>query len=566
MGRLRKCSLHKAFALSIALLALALLPHAAHAQTHTYALVIGANHGGYGQNTLQYARQDAQRFAEVLVELGRTPKDHVTLLLDPSPAKIEQTLSQLAAQLRVHAWAGEHAKLLFYYSGHARARSLSLGEGELPLDTLREKLIALPSTLTIAVLDACQSGAISGIKGAVAAADFSISTISDLHNAGVAVMASSTARELSQESPELGASYFTHHLITGLRGAADRNLDGSVSLDEAYAYAYANTLSDTLRTRVGSQHATLETELKGHGAVALTYTVDADAQLRLPETLDGRIVVQQRGRGAVLAELSKSYGSALTLALPHGPYDVFVQGGIALPPKACTLVLASHIVHNLDPRGCPLAPPTPALAAKGGAEPFERWFVELAVGRRFAGNDAYISTLRDFRFVDGESLTLNGDAGSLTPMFAGGFGFTPHFSLLARVERLAKRSFERELEGDNMPAKFSYHTWSLALGVRARLPLLSELLVPFVEFDLGLATARSKYQQETRGTYHDRDPGPVLRADVGATVHLFWRLGLMLYGGYDYAPALKNEFKQVHNDGGFHLGFGLHLRGLKGEN
>jgi hypothetical protein len=63
------------------------------------------------------------------------------------------------------------------------------------------------------VLDACQSGAFSGVKGASAAGDFSISSVRDLHSSGVAVMASSTGSELSQESSELKSSYFTHHLL-----------------------------------------------------------------------------------------------------------------------------------------------------------------------------------------------------------------------------------------------------------------------------------------------------------------------------------------------------------------
>jgi hypothetical protein len=551
----------------LALLVLWLLPDAARAQTHTYALVIGANRGGHGQAPLSYAQEDARHFAALLSEIGRTPQGNITLLLEPTPQTIEQALERLRARLTRHAQDGEHAKLLFYYSGHARARALSLGGGELPLDALRDALVSLPSTLTIAVLDACQSGAISGIKGALPAADFSVSTISNLNNAGVAVMASSTALELSQESPELGASYFTHHLLTGLRGAADRDRDGSVSLDEAYGYAYQNTLSDTLRTRVGSQHATLEMELKGHGAVPLSYTADADAQLRLPEALEGRIVVQQRDRGAVIAELSKSAGTALTLAVPHGQYEVLVRRGIALAPQVCTLMLARGMVHNLETRGCPVFTPPPALAAKGGPEPFERWFVELSIGRRFVSkDDAYIATLRDFRFVDGESSTAYGDAGSLTPVFAAGYGFMRNLSFLARAERLAKRSFDRVLEGDTAPAAFSYQTWSFALGVRARLPLFKkERLTPFVELDLGLARAHSEYKQESAGTAAEHHFGPLLRADIGFSLHLFWRFGLLFSGGYDYAPALANEFDQTHNDGGFHVGLGLRVRGLSGS-
>ncbi|MDJ0764516.1 MAG: hypothetical protein QNJ97_16180 [Myxococcota bacterium] len=51
--------------------------------------------------------------------------------------------------------------------------------------------------------------------------------------------------------------------MVGLRGAADNNQDGRVTLAEVYQYAYNNTLVDTSGTRVGKQHVTLENQLRG---------------------------------------------------------------------------------------------------------------------------------------------------------------------------------------------------------------------------------------------------------------------------------------------------------------
>src|SRR5205085_2833919 len=170
----------------------------------------------------------------------------------------------------------------FYYSGHAKANAFSLGENELAIATLREKLRAIPSTLTLVVLDACQSGQFARTKGTEPAADFSFNSVSRLTTKGIAVMASSSAQELSQESDELRSSYFTHHLVVGLRGAADADGDGRVSLDEAYRYAYRRTLASTAQTQVGGQHVTLETDLAGQGEVPVTYPADARSQLELP--------------------------------------------------------------------------------------------------------------------------------------------------------------------------------------------------------------------------------------------------------------------------------------------
>jgi Caspase domain len=553
---------------AIALLVTSLLcwaPAVVRAEPQSYALVIGANRGGHGQAPLRFASEDARRVAELLVELGRTRADRVRLLLEPTPAAIQQALAQLGARLGEHARAGESSKLFFYYSGHARARSLSLAGGELPLEALRQALLALPSTLTVAVLDACQSGAISGVKGATPTSDFSSGAIFDLHNEGVAVLASSTAAEFSQESFELGASYFTHHLVTGLRGAADGDADGTVSLDEVYRYAYQNTLSDTLRTRVGSQHATLETELKGHGSVPLTFTGDADSQLRLPESIAGRVVVQRYGRGVVLAELEKTQGTSLTLALPHGAYEVLVRRHDALSPQSCAITLARTTLHTLDTHGCPVVE-QPALASKGEGAQFERWFVELGISRRFARDDAYVQTLEEFHFEPMQNGQLAADRGNLTPLVLAGVGFTRHFALLGRIERLRLSKYERviQAEAGAQTSRFEWRTWSFALGARGRWPLFHERFVPFGELDLGLGVASSHYQGPDQDESYHGHFGPVLRASLGATLHMFWRMGLILSAGYDYAPVLENLVGDTHDDGGFQLGLGLRLRGLAG--
>jgi hypothetical protein len=538
-----------------------LAPTRVRADLHSYAIVVGSNRGGHGQQRLEYALQDARRVAELLVELGRTPRDHLQLVLEPSPEVVEQAIAALRPKLAAHAARGEGSRLVFYYSGHARARALSLGERELPLDALRSALMALPSTLTVVVLDACQSGAFSGVKGAQPAADFSTSSVFDLRNEGVAVMASSTAAELSQESSELSSSYFTHHLVTGLRGAADQDLD------EAYRYAYQNTLSDTLRTRVGSQHATLETELKGHGSVPLTYTADADAVLRLPEAIEGRVIVQRPQRGTVLAELSKAPGAVLTLALPHGRYEILVRRGIAAEIYACQVTLLQRVPHALDTTGCQVAK-LPTHTGKGGDSPppweRERWFLEAGASFRFAHDDAYVDTLEQFQFEDQGSPTGGLEQGSFAPQLALGGNLHRNAQLLGRFDRLAARNFYRRLEADRPEeTEFEWRSYSIALAARGRWPLLGERLAPFAELGIGLGFAGNDFRFETSED-SQWEFGPVVLAALGITAHLWWRIGLVLKVGYDYAPILSNKMNQNHDDGGLSLGLGLRLRGLRG--
>ena len=44
--------------------------------------------------------------------------------------------------------------------------------------------------------------------------------------------------EAAQESDRICASYFTHYLVSGFRGAADLSGDGKVTLNEAYQFAF----------------------------------------------------------------------------------------------------------------------------------------------------------------------------------------------------------------------------------------------------------------------------------------------------------------------------------------
>ncbi len=157
-------------------LALAAAPARAQAQQPpiaTYAIVVGSNAGGPGQTTLRYAEDDARRVASLLGELGGYSVDMVDVIVHPTPDQLRDRLVRLSTRVSADLAAGRQARVFFYYSGHARATALDLGDQELPLAELRTRLFSVPAALTVVVLDACQSGAFSRVKGAALAADFS---------------------------------------------------------------------------------------------------------------------------------------------------------------------------------------------------------------------------------------------------------------------------------------------------------------------------------------------------------------------------------------------------------
>jgi hypothetical protein len=525
---------------------------------HTYAVVVGSNEGGAGQQPLHFAEEDAQRMARVLREIGHFDAADVRVLMHPTPAGVVGALDDVATKVRAAAARGEQAEVVFYYSGHARSTAINLAGDELPLTTLRERLTALPAALTIVVLDACQSGAFARVKGAEPAADFTYNSVSRLQQKGMAIMASSSPQELSQESDELKGSYFTHHLVTALRGAGDADGDGKVSLGEAYQYAYRNTLASTARTQVGEQHVTLETDLAGQGDVAMTYPADARAQLELPAPLEARVLVQHRPSGSVVAEVQKAPGAAIRLAFAAGTYDAIVgMGGSVVQ---CRFSLVDDRVTPLDPSSCPPVPPDRSQA-KGEtpeARPvreIDRWAIEGSAGIITRPSDAFTSRLVTFGY---QQQTILPDA-----YFTLGVSRTlaPHIAGVLQLSTLSGDTYQRSIGSETDTASFA--AYGGALLVRASTDVWDRLgIYGQAGAGMSLGTLNTQTQQtgvppSSTSTYASY----LLTGAVGVTLSLRRApLTFFVQGGYDYAPAITDLIGDTHDSGGFSGSLGLRVR------
>jgi hypothetical protein len=162
-------------------------------------------------------------------------------------------------------------------------------------------------------------------KGGVLAAPFPIPEPIALRGEGLAFLAASAEQEAAQESMELRGSFFTHALVSGLLGAADRDRDGNVSLDEAYQYAYEGTLRASSRSASGLQHPTFFYDLRGQGQLVLTRPFiwgERRGTLELP-TAATYLVFRDDAEGAVAAEVY-AHDPVRSLSLAPGRY--FVRG------------------------------------------------------------------------------------------------------------------------------------------------------------------------------------------------------------------------------------------------
>ena len=561
---------------------LAVVAHAASARaeplgtaphTHAYAVVVGDNVGGSGQQPLRFAEDDARRVAQVLVELGHYDAADVRILLRPDAAHLLAAVDDVAARARTNAEHGDQTQVLFYFSGHARASAVNLGAEELPLATLRDRLRAVPSTITIVVLDACQSGSFSRVKGAEPAADFSYNSVAGITQKGLAVMASSTAEELSQESDELKASYFTHHLVTALRGAGDADGDGRVSLDEAYRYAYRRTLASTARTQVGEQHVTLETDLAGQGEVPMTFPAEASAKLDLPAALEARVLVQQRPSGAVMADVQKMPGAAVRLALVAGNYDAVVaqKSGIV----ECHVVVSDGGVTEIDPRSCVAVAPDTTVS-KGGPADGEESEADRDAGSEEPAPRRGHREIRPLgprvhrglhpaadRRVHQPPQRVRVPAAplrsppSLRLTVGASRRLTAHLAAVVLVGTLAGDRYQRSIADET--DSVSFHSYGAAAYLRAFADFGACFGV-YGQAGVGMGLGVVELETQQTGVAPSTTTtsfGYLLSGAAGVKARLGRVATLFVQVEYDYAPVIHNLIGDTHDGGGFSEVLGL---------
>lgn len=287
-----------------------------------FAVVIGSNNGGGERERLRYASHDATRFADVLEQLGGVSQADLSLLSEPDGLELDRTFDALSRRVQSERKRGQRIELVVYYSGHSDETGILIGGGRYDYARLRQRIRAVPADVHIAVLDSCASGSFTRIKGGKRMAPFLRDTSNQVE--GFAFLSSSSEDEDAQESDRIGASFFTYYFVAGLRGAADRNRDGKITLNEAYQFSYEQTLGRTQNTVHGPQHPAYDMHLSGTGDVVITDLRSTESALVLPSALRGRVtIVDTNGRVAV--ELVKDAGEPLSLALPNATYTVHVD-------------------------------------------------------------------------------------------------------------------------------------------------------------------------------------------------------------------------------------------------
>jgi hypothetical protein len=282
-----------------------------------FLVAVGNGVGLADEEPLRFAQLDAERFRDVFVDLGAVSGARASVITDGGIHALELALARLHGQVEEAVRLGERVDVLFYLSSHGDAESVHLDGERYPLATLEQRLKQLPATATLLVLDSCRVRITSSDrdKGAVRGPAFDVTVQRELAPQGFVTLYAARDGEAAQESDALQGAYFTHHLVVGLRGAADFDADKKVTLAEAWRHAHQTTLARSHAT-ASAQHPEMNQALTGEAELVLVDLARADATLRVPAHVQGALLLLDVQSGRVLFEVDKAAGRAFDIAMP----------------------------------------------------------------------------------------------------------------------------------------------------------------------------------------------------------------------------------------------------------
>ncbi|MHC0063549.1 caspase, EACC1-associated type [Nostoc sp. UIC 10890] len=207
------------------------------------ALLIGVSEYEPGLTPLPAATKDVEAMQRVLLHPEIGGFDDVTLLLNPQQHQMAVAIETLfdgrqKDDLLVLFFSGhgikdESGKL--YFASRNTHKTL-IKSTTVPASFVHEVMSNSRSRREVVILDCCFSGAFA--EGMSAKDHGFVDIRNQLGGEGRAVLTSSTSTQYSFEQQGADTSTYTRYIVEGLEtGAADRDEDGWISVDELHEYA-----------------------------------------------------------------------------------------------------------------------------------------------------------------------------------------------------------------------------------------------------------------------------------------------------------------------------------------
>ncbi|MCB0641655.1 MAG: caspase family protein, partial [Phaeodactylibacter sp.] len=205
-----------------------------------WAVVVGVSR--YEQMPiLSYPDDDAYQLYAFLKspEGGALPEEQIKVLVDEDATRYN--ILRIMRQTLLQADAND--VIFFYFSGHGLQGAFLPSDydgynNRLTHEEVRDIMLESKAKHKLVLADACHSGSIQAIKKPVQDALDKYYRAFEQSQGGIALFMSSKGEEYSLEDGGLRSGVFSYFLIQGLKGAADSNLDGIISIIELYDYVY----------------------------------------------------------------------------------------------------------------------------------------------------------------------------------------------------------------------------------------------------------------------------------------------------------------------------------------
>lgn len=225
----------------------------------TFGLVIGTNRSHDPKvKTLRYADDDAVQNAMLLTEFG----GQVVLLAEldahsrtlypdvkataPTRAAVRQALERLNAMMTDASKRGLEPILYIFYSGHGDVENnegyINLKDGRLWRREFLKLLHRSRAVRNHVIIDACKSYFLVFDRGTGGTRSPLVAPLLDdpkMLPPNTGFFLSTSAAVDSHEWEAFQGGVFSHEVRSAMRGAADHNLDGKVTYEEAGAFVWS---------------------------------------------------------------------------------------------------------------------------------------------------------------------------------------------------------------------------------------------------------------------------------------------------------------------------------------
>jgi hypothetical protein len=226
------------------------------ARGNIWAIVIGINQYKNTRN-LKYAVNDARAFKDYLKEYVGIPDERIFYLADQdaNKSRIESLLGTT-----IKRKASKDDTVIIFYAGHGAVEpdpSNLDGDGfekyllphdadlqdlystSISMNDIRTIFTRIRADRLIFIADTCYSGA-SG--GRTMTATKTRANLSDkfyeriARGKGRVIISSCSANEISKEDDNLQHGVFSYYMLEGLKGRADQDSDGIITVSELFSY------------------------------------------------------------------------------------------------------------------------------------------------------------------------------------------------------------------------------------------------------------------------------------------------------------------------------------------